>query len=169
MRRLSRKRLPVLYLGGLVKVAEGFVAVNSMIWRQSPSATRSSKTGARGPCGSCERAITQGRDFRHGWRFMLRWDWACGCECSGPGRFDSCPRQSVRKLIDFRSGWPVVQNAGNFCDSPRCVAWAGFLSCQSEMMAGGGLPGCGRARFGGVRRGPASSGKAKQGEVPPLI
>jgi len=49
MNRLSRKRLPVLCLGGLVKVAEGFVAVNSMIWRQSPSATTVEQNGGTRP------------------------------------------------------------------------------------------------------------------------
>jgi hypothetical protein len=49
MRRLNRKRLPVLCLGGLVKVAEGFAAANSMIWRQSPSATTVERNGGTRP------------------------------------------------------------------------------------------------------------------------
>jgi hypothetical protein len=49
MRRLNRKRLPVLCLGGLVKVAEGFAAANSMIWRQSPSATTVEQNGGTRP------------------------------------------------------------------------------------------------------------------------
>jgi len=49
MRRLSRKRLPVLYLGGLVKVAEGFAAANSMIWRQSPMCHTIEQNGGTRP------------------------------------------------------------------------------------------------------------------------
>ena len=45
MRRLNRKRLPVSCRAGLVKVAEGSVAANSMIWRQSPSATTNEQNG----------------------------------------------------------------------------------------------------------------------------
>jgi hypothetical protein len=77
MRRLSRKRLPVLCLGGLVKVAEGFAAANSMIWRQSPMCHTVEHNEGTRPLWVMQRAITQGCIKRHGRRFMLRWDWAC--------------------------------------------------------------------------------------------
>jgi hypothetical protein len=70
MRRLSRKRLPVLCLGELVKVAEGFAAANSMIWRQSPSATTNEQNGITRILWIMQRAIKQGSIKRHGWRFM---------------------------------------------------------------------------------------------------
>jgi hypothetical protein len=64
----------VLCLGGLVKVAEGFAAANSMIWRQSPSATTVEHNGITRILWIMQRAIKQGCDKRHGWRFMLRLD-----------------------------------------------------------------------------------------------
>jgi hypothetical protein len=118
MNRSNRKRLPVPRRGE--RLLEGKRQHDLAALLLMPP--RSSKTRARGPCGSCSGQSKQGCIKRHGWRFMG----LGGCVRRDPWQVRSLPPISVRKLVDFRSGWPVVQNAGNFCDSPRRVGGVGF-------------------------------------------
>ena len=92
MRRLSRKRLPVLCLGELVKVAEGFAAANSMIWRQSPSATTVEQNEGTRPLWIM-RAGNLSRDATFATEGGLCCDWIGHVSAAGgrPGRFDPCP------------------------------------------------------------------------------
>ncbi len=109
-----------------MKVAEGFAAANSMIWRQSPSATTVEQNGGTRPlwimrAGNLSMDATNATDGG-------LWGWAglSGNSRSTVGGFNSRPLCSVVESFDFRHGWPVVQNAGNFCDLPRCVGGVGF-------------------------------------------
>lgn len=132
MRRLNRKRLPVLYLGGLVKVAEGFVAVNSMIWRQSPSATTNEQNGITRILWIMQRAIKQGSIKRHGWRFMLRWDWAC-VRCKRKARqvrfLPATISQKVNRFSFWLAGGPKRRETSATCPA----ALAGWVFSPASL------------------------------------
>ncbi len=108
-----------------MKVAEGFAAANSMIWRQSPSANTVEQNGITRILWIMQRAIKHGSIKRHGWRFMGLGGLS-GISRPTVGGFNSRPPFQSWSPSIFATAGRWSKTPENFCDSPRCVGGVGF-------------------------------------------